>query len=119
MTKGVKLALFAVLIIFLGALAALVFLRRPAQGTWVEILQENKVLYTLDLSQEPDRTFRVELPDGSWNEIRIEDGTICISDADCPDHTCVRTGKLHSEDIPIVCLPHKLIVRYCDPPEES
>ncbi|HOO05011.1 MAG TPA: NusG domain II-containing protein [Ruminococcus sp.] len=119
MTKGVKLAIAAAAVIFLGAIAAIIFLQRPAQGTWVEILQDNKVICTLDLSQEPDRTFRVEFPEGGWNEIRIENGTICISDADCPDHTCVRTGKLRSEDIPIVCLPHKLVIKYCAPPEES
>ena len=55
MTKGVKLAIAAAAVIFLGAIAAIIFLQRPAQGTWVEILQDNKVICTLDLSQERGR----------------------------------------------------------------
>ena len=57
------------------------------------------------------RTFRITSPDGGWNEITIKDGSICISDADCPDKTCVKTGILRSESLPIVCLPHKLVIR--------
>ena len=83
----------------------------------VEIVQDNQVLYTLDLSSEDDRTFRIDYTDGGWNEIRIENGSICVSDADCPDKTCVKTGALRSETIPIVCLPHKLIIRFCDQEE--
>ena len=119
MTKPVKAALVCAAIILVGAVIAALYLRRPAQGTWVEIVQSGERIALIDLSAEDNTTTRIESPDGGWNEIRIENGTICISDADCPDQTCVRTGVLHSEDIPIVCLPHKLIVRYCDPPEES
>jgi len=66
------------------------------------------------VSKEKDRTFRIESNDGDWNEIKIENGKISISDADCPDHTCVKTGVLRTETMPIVCLPHKLVIRYAE-----
>ena len=114
MTKGVKICLAAVIIIFIVAAITSFFILRPSESTMVEIVQNNKVLYTFDLSKENDRTFRIEYNDGGWNEIKIENGNICVSDADCPDKTCVKTGNLRSETIPIVCLPHKLIIRFCD-----
>jgi hypothetical protein len=99
-------------VIFLGSGGFLLWqnLHRP-QGAKILIVQDNTVLYTLDYPTEGTRTFRVDAPDGGWNEITIRDGSICISDADCPDHTCVKTGLLRSESLPVVCLPHKLVIR--------
>ncbi|MBR1824052.1 MAG: NusG domain II-containing protein [Ruminococcus sp.] len=114
MTKGVKICLAAVIALFIAVATASYFILRPSESTMVEIVQDNKVLYTFDLSKEPNRTFRIDYSGGGWNEITIENGQITVSDADCPDKTCVKTGVLRSETIPIVCLPHKLIVRFCD-----
>ena len=114
MTKGVKICLAVVIVIFIAASAVSYFILRPSESTMVEVVQNNNVLYTFDLSKEKNRTFRIEYDDGGWNEIKIENGQISVSDADCPDKTCVKTGVLRSETIPIVCLPHKLIVRFCD-----
>lgn len=114
MTKGVKICLALVIVLFIAASVASYFILRPTDSTMVEIVQDNKVLYTLDLSREENRTFRIDYIDGGWNEIKIENGQISVSDADCPDKTCVKTGVLRSETIPIVCLPHKLIIRFCD-----
>lgn len=33
-------------------------------------------------------------------------------EADCPDHTCINSGWL--EDLPIVCLPNKLVIEFAD-----
>ena len=114
MTKSVKICLIAVIIIFIASAVISYFILKPTDNTMVEIVQNNKVIYTLDLSHEPDRTFRIEYSDDGWNEIKIENGQICVSDADCPDKTCVKTGFLRSETIPVVCLPHKLIIRFCE-----
>jgi len=114
LTKGVKLMIVLAAVLFTGALIYALIALRTSDKTLVEIVRSNKVLYTFDLSEEEDRTFRIEYPDGGWNDIRIENGQICISDADCPDHTCIKTGYLRSESIPIVCLPHRLVIRFKD-----
>ena len=113
MTKGVKICLAVVIILFAVSAVLSIIILRPTDKTMVEIVQDNHVLYTLDLSSEKDRSFSIEYPDGGWNEITIKDGQISVTDADCPDKTCVKTGVLRSETIPIVCLPHKLIIRFC------
>ncbi len=114
MTKSVKICLFIVIFLFVSAVITAAIFYRTAECTAVEIVQDNKVLYTLDLSKETDRTFRIESPNGGWNEIKISDGTIRVINADCPDKTCVHTGVLRSEHMPIVCLPHKLVIRFAE-----
>lgn len=118
MTKGVKICLAVVIILFVASGIASFFILRPTDSTIVQIVQDNKVLYTFDISSETDRSFRIESPDGGWNEVTIADGHISVTDADCPDKTCVKTGVLRSETIPIVCLPHKLVIRFYDGGEE-
>ncbi len=113
MTKGVKLLIIIVAVLLIGSVIWIFLSFRESDSTYVEIVQNNKVIYTFDLSKEKDRVFRIESKDGGWNEIKIENGKICISDADCSDHTCVNTGVLRSESVPIVCLPHRLVIRFC------
>ena len=114
MTKGVKIIGAVVLLLLVGSVIAVLLNFRESDNTYVSILQNNEVIYSFDLSEEEDRTFRIEYPQGGWNDVKIEDGRICIVDADCPDKTCVHTGYLRSEGVPIVCLPHKLVIRFSD-----
>lgn len=114
MTKGVKLLIIIVAVLLIGSVIWILLSFRESDSTYVEIVQNNNVIYTFDLSKEKDRVFRIDSKDGGWNEIKIENGKICISDADCPDHTCVNTGVLRSESVPIVCLPHRLVIRFAE-----
>ena len=34
-----------------------------------------------------------------------------VAEANCGDHTCIRTGQISREGEAIVCLPHRLVVR--------
>ena len=47
---------------------------------------------------------------GGENTLVIRDGTACISEADCPDKLCVRSGMIRYEGECIICLPHRVIV---------
>ena len=114
MTKGVKISLAALAVILIGALVCALIMNRPAKSTWVSIIQDGKEIYRIDLANEPDREIRIDYPDGGYNIVTISGGSISITDADCPDHTCIKTGALRAESVPIVCLPHKLIVRFTD-----
>lgn len=121
MTKGVKICLAAAVLIFAAAAVTALLLRRPSDSTWVEITQNGKVLYTFDLADyDAEQTIRIESPYGGYNIVEIgEYGTIRISEADCPDKTCIKTGTLKSEGVPIVCLPHKLVIKFTDAPQNG
>ena len=104
--------IIAVSVIFLVSVCLSIYILRHSDQQTVEIVQDGTVLYTIDLNCSDHREIRVPAADGGYNLIEIQNGTICISEADCPDQTCVRMGTLKSDYLPIVCLPHKLIVRF-------
>ena len=104
--------IIAVLIFAAGIAGSIVVLNAPKKNT-VIIKSDGKILYTLDLSREPDRTFEIKTDRGE-NTVEIKDGKIRVLSADCPDKTCVRMGWLESSTMPIVCLPHKLVIEFAD-----
>lgn len=109
-TKWIAAAAGAV---FVTALVLSVLILRRSDKKTVEIVQAGAVLYTLDLSRAENRTIRIDSPDGSsYNLVTVEDGTVRVSEAGCPDQTCVHMGTLKSDHLPIVCLPNQLIVRF-------
>lgn len=47
---------------------------------------------------------------GGTNTLCIEEGSVWLSEADCPDQICVQTGKIRHAGQSIICLPHKVVV---------
>ena len=110
----IRKIIIAVCAIFLVSVCLSVLVLRRSGKQTAEIVQDGAVLYTVDLNHAEDQEIRVPAADGGYNLITINGGTICISEADCPDQTCVNMGRLKSDYLPIVCLPHKLIVRFAE-----
>ena len=96
---------------FLGGIGGMIWNLTRSHGRQVEILQDGKILYTLDLAQAEDQTFTVTYG-GRTNEIELRDHQIRVKAADCPDQICVHLDWL--EDAPIVCLPNRLSIQYAD-----
>lgn len=111
MNKGVMLLLGIVGVIFTGSLCAVLLGMRTPEQRIVQIVQDGVVLYTFDLNAVENQTIRIDAGD-SYNIVAIENGEIYMSEAGCPDHTCIRMGTLRSETMPIVCLPNKLVIRF-------
>jgi len=55
----------------------------------------------------------VVLIDGAQGSLTVETlgGAVCVSDAACPDHSCIRTGWVRTPGSAIVCLPNGVTVR--------
>lgn len=47
---------------------------------------------------------------GGTNVLVIENGKAYMKEAKCPDHTCVRTGKVSRDGESITCLPNRVRV---------
>lgn len=45
-----------------------------------------------------------------YNKIHIEHGGISVTDSDCRDHICIQQGVIDNEAVPIVCMPHRLVI---------
>ena len=100
------IGLFAVL----AVLGAGIYLFQGG-GTVASVYVDGALYRTVDLrAVAAPYTFTVQT-DAGWNTVLVEPGRICVSDADCPNRDCVEQGFIADGAIPIVCLPHKLVIR--------
>ncbi len=112
-TRGWIALLCGLFLVFLLALC----LRRPASGpvTTAQIYVDGVLVRSVDLDAvETEERFTVE-GGGGVNEICVQPGQIRVEEADCPDQICVLQGWISSpEDLPLVCLPHGLLIEIAD-----
>lgn len=97
-------------VVFLAAIAAVFFQAVRPAGKSVRIVSDGNLIETIDLSVSPDRVIVIENEYGK-NTVSVENHRIRVSEADCPDQTCVKSGFLCAAR-PIICLPHKLVIEY-------
>lgn len=83
----------------------------PAAQVEVSIVDKDskkQIIQTFSLSETVEYT--IETADGGINELVIQDGEVWISDANCPNHDCVKKGKISQNGEMLVCIPHRLTV---------
>ncbi len=68
---------------------------------------------TYELPLSVDTTLEVASSAGT-NVIEVSNGSVCVSEADCPNLDCVHQGKVSQAGQQIICLPHKLVVTVAD-----
>lgn len=44
------------------------------------------------------------------NNIKIENNSVCVYDADCKDKLCVNQNKIFNNNESIICLPNRLVI---------
>lgn len=93
--------------LLLAAALLWVLVRPGGTGGWAVVTQDGTetARYPLDT----DRT--VTLGGEAYNILQIAGGAAAVIEANCGDHTCVRTGAVSREGESIVCLPHRLVIR--------
>ena len=75
----------------------------------LQIYQNGELTEEYDLSQS--RTIPVTGDENSYNLVLIEDGTVRVTDADCPDQLCMKQRSISKNGESIICLPHKLVLQ--------
>lgn len=114
MTKK-KRELLLILILLLAAAAGFLINqamhKKPAAQ--VEITVDGKLVQTLDLNKDADLI--IDGINGGTNHLIIEDGTVRVSEASCPDKVCVHQGRVSLNGELIVCLPNRMIAKVVAP----
>jgi len=100
------LLLVAVLLIA-SAVLWLLFARPGDVGGWAVVTVDGEEIGRYALHEEREIT----IGDEDYNILTIRDGKAAVTEANCGDHTCVRTGEVSRTGESIVCLPHKVVVR--------
>ena len=93
----------ALLVISLGVLLITTLTRR--EGGYVEVEQSGQIVATYSLSIDGEYSLN-----GGTNILVIEGGAAYLKDANCPDKTCVKTGKVHYVNQSIICLPNEISI---------
>ena len=106
--KNRKLRLDLILIVGLLLLAGVLYLalNRGRQEGGLAVVRVNGV-ETERHSLALNGTFPLN---GGSNILVIQDGQAWLSEANCPDHICVKQGKIHYTGQVITCLPNRLTV---------
>ncbi|MBO4432699.1 MAG: NusG domain II-containing protein [Clostridia bacterium] len=88
---------------FIAAALAVLFMFIKSDGETVVVKENNEIIaeYPLDVDR------RVALDN---NTFIIDSGSVYMSEANCKNQTCVKTGKISKKGECIVCLPNKVII---------
>lgn len=98
-----------VIIVVLCAALSVMLMTGGAPAARAEISSDGTVVKIVDLHM--DQEFTVPAPGGGSNTVTVRDGKIAVTQADCPDGYCMERGFCDS-GAQIVCLPHRLIIRF-------
>ena len=93
----------ALLVVSVGMLLITTLTRR--EGGYVEVEKSGQVIATYSLSVNGEYELN-----GGTNILVIEGGGAYLKDANCPDKTCVKTGKIHYVGQSIICLPNEISI---------
>lgn len=119
---GISSRVWCMVIFALAAVSLLVltaYNRHHMSSVTAGIYQNGVCIRSVDLSRAAEEErFWVEGETGK-NLICIQPGRICVEEADCPDQICVLQGWLpegNLGNLPIICLPHGLLIQIEDAP---
>ena len=87
-------------------------------GSYAVIKVDGKVIKTLDLNSG-ETTIEVNGYQGGVNKVVINDGKVSMTEAECADELCVKTGKISRVGETIVCLPHRVVVEIKGSPDDD
>ena len=104
-----------ILALLIGAVAVsaavLLLQGRGTRASVARITRDGVLLEEINLTKT-QAPFSFLLEDGRGrNLISVEQGRIRVSEADCPDQICVDQGWISDGTVPIVCLPHRLMIQ--------
>ena len=103
------------IVAFICFLVWMLLRQKGISQTTAQIIYQGEVIRTVDLSAvKKTESFTVGEP-GNQNTIQISPDGIGIISADCHDQICVHQGIRSHGPEPIVCLPHRLSIRFTAP----
>ncbi|MCL2227554.1 MAG: NusG domain II-containing protein [Oscillospiraceae bacterium] len=97
-------------IVTLASGIATLFTLQPVVSR-ARIYHDGVLIEELDIASRTE-TYSLTIYSGSgFNVIEASLGRVRVAEANCPDGICVRKGWISDSTVPIVCLPHRLVIR--------
>ena len=109
-----RVILFLLLAAVAASAAWLLLRDGDTDAPTARILRDGVLLEVIDLDRVAEPySFTLEDGRGS-NTVQVDQGRIRIAEADCPDQICVNQGWISNGAVPIICLPHRLMIEIVD-----
>ena len=96
-------------VLLLGSVLACIPLLSSKPAGRAKITSDGVLFSIVDL--KVDQEFTVESSGGGSNTITVKDGAIAVTQAECPDHYCMKRGFCDG-GTQIVCLPNRLVIEF-------
>ena len=100
--------------LLLGSVLACIPLLTSKPAGRAKITSDGEVITIVDL--KVDQEFTVESDRGGSNTITVKNGAIAVTEAECPDHYCMKRGFCDG-GTQIVCLPNRLVITFLEEAE--
>lgn len=97
------IVLLVILLVVAAGAAVFAYAGRPA-GERVEIYHEGNLVGSYPLSEDKHLEYEGGIV------VEIKDGAAAITESDCPDLLCVRTGAISKAGERAVCAPNKFVI---------
>lgn len=110
MNKAAKVILALLVLAVVASGAWIAFFRGETEDLRVVIEVDGEVYASYDMD-EVKGIIPISTPNGGENRLWVQEDLVFMDSANCPDQTCVKQGVIKDGTVPIVCLPHKVIVR--------
>ncbi len=112
--KKTWLLIFIIVVILIVGVVGSIFIltgNRNSEAKIAEIYQDGVLIESIDLLAVTESyTITITDDNGGENVVLVEYGKISMQSANCPDGLCVNQGTISDGLIPIVCLPHRVII---------
>ena len=96
--------LIGIIAVVIAAVCLTVFLTRE-EGAYVIVRVDGQQVASYSLTENGEYSLN-----GGTNILCIREGRAFLTDANCPDHLCVKQGKIDQTGQTITCLPNRLTV---------
>lgn len=111
MDKKTKIWIGILLSVVLLGLLGFFALSHLGRGTIAVITVDGQEFRRIDLSRVTE-SYDIEISTKyGHNTVHVAPGSIAVTRADCPDGICVAQGDIDRGGIPIVCMPHRLVIK--------
>lgn len=105
--KKADIILIAVVLLLAGAMFVFLY-GGDKSGSFVQLEVDGEVVEVLDLKTDTTRV--IETENGGANTFVIKDGTVKMTEANCPDGICKNHKQISRNGESIICLPHKVVI---------
>lgn len=108
-----KIFCIIVLILVLACVVFFIFLNTGNDADKKAMIYVDGDLYGCYLLSDNIPDFVIETGYG-YNKVSINNGKIGVTEADCPDKTCINMGFTDNSACPVICMPHRLEIVIID-----